>query len=323
MGAASTFVLDTPDEGRSRRQSTILVSAATRSALLQLASPPKSAQKFANHTPDNSVNFGRVKVVEETPDDMQDSVLNTSEVPASVEINPKAILKTKHGPKERNLPTLLPSEHTFVAQSQRSALSSTVIASSPGGSEKKRGRKPKSSSVSSLNVSGVGPLSPDVKSANKENKRRGRRSNVSRDEFLSFVFQKESSPQEPTELSPVKESIAAHGNEESDSSDDGWEEMKNSDGSIKKFLPKANDLRKSVVISGNIKSSAKIKLGRPKGKKRVNKKLHEELARESNLNEEKQVSPSSAKNFTMIDESNITNSRRKSKSSKNVHGCSP
>ena len=110
------------------------------------------------------------------------------QVPISAKI-PKSILKTKHGPsKVRNLPTILPGENTFVAQSQRAALSSTVMDNggvglseeshrSEGGSGgKKRGRKSKVSSASSLNISGVGPLTPEVKSAKKEAKRRGRRS---------------------------------------------------------------------------------------------------------------------------------------------------
>ena len=172
-----------------------------------------------------------------------------------------------------------------MAQSQRVALSSTVMESSggggsvpdtpPTGSGKKRGRKPKVSSAESLDISGVGPLTPEVKSAKKsEDKRRGRRSNVSREHFLSFVFQKEASPppaesiKEPT---PKKDKYDF--DQDSDSSDDGWEALKNSDGSIKKFLPKADNMRKSVVISGNIKSRTKNQLSVPKAQrnKKVNK----------------------------------------------------
>ena len=246
------------------------------------------------------------------------------QVPVSAK-NPKSILKTKHGPnKVRNLPTLLPGEDTFVAQSQRIALSSTVMDSVSGRQQinpsegasggKKRGRKPKVSSVSGLDISGVGPLTPEVKSAKKDDKKRGRRSNVSRDEFLNFVFQKEATPEEPSVLG-----VAAAGSEvdnDSDSSDDGWEELKNGDdGSIKKFLPKTNYMRKSVVISGNIKSKTKNQLSKPKGnpKKKVMKKLQKELESESVINEkEESTSMKSPKNFTMIDESNITTSKRKS-----------
>merc|ERR1712179_853292 len=69
------------------------------------------------------------------------------------------------------------------------------------------------------------------------------------------------------------------------------------------------------VISGNIKSKTKNQLSKPKGKlqRKVNKKLHEELETRSVLNgDEENPSIKSPKNFTMIDESNITTSRRKS-----------
>jgi len=323
---SSTTLLapDTPDQGRSRRQSTMLVSAATRSAILQSsASPPKH---LVEDTPDNTVNFKGAKVVEETPDDVDDTVFDTSQVPDTAR-NPKSILKTKHGPtRVRNLPTLLPGEETFVSQSERVALSSTVLdtsasagAASPGGRRRGRGRL----ATESLNISGVGPLTPEVKSAKKEERKRGRRSNVSREDFLNFVFEKE----ERAVQSPVNEVALG---EDSDSSDDGWEALKNSDGSIKKFLPKANNkTRKSVVISGNIKSRTKKQLSESKGKSRkVKKKLNEELKSEDTIveiveEEEKSTPKKGSKNFTMIDESNITTSRRKSQQRPGVVEVSP
>ena len=61
----------------------MLVSAATRSALLQSSSsssPPKPGQHLVEDTPDNTIKFKGAKVVEETPDDMEDTVFDTSQV---------------------------------------------------------------------------------------------------------------------------------------------------------------------------------------------------------------------------------------------------
>ena len=234
----------------------------------------------------------------------------------------KSILKTKHGPtKVRNLPTLLPGEETFVAQSQVSALSSTVVetgsgpvSASPGSSGKKRGRKPRVSSSTILDMSGINPLTPEAKSAKKaEDKRRSRRSNVSREQFLSFVFNKEASPP-PPEKSPPKKNLSVI-SDESESSDDGWEALKNSDGSIKKYLPKSSMTRKSVVISGNVKSKTKKQLSAPKSQrnKKVIKNLSDELNRKSIINETIAEGNSAKQNNTILNESNITFSRRKSR----------
>ena len=60
----------------------MLVSAATRSALLQSASPPasKTVKKIIEDTPDSAVNFKSAKIIAETPDDIDDTVFDTSQV---------------------------------------------------------------------------------------------------------------------------------------------------------------------------------------------------------------------------------------------------
>ena len=62
---------------RSRRQSTMLVTTATRSVLLQSASPKLG--QYVEDTPDNTVKFKGSKVVAETPDDKDDTIFDTSQ----------------------------------------------------------------------------------------------------------------------------------------------------------------------------------------------------------------------------------------------------
>jgi hypothetical protein len=56
----------------------MLVSAATRSVLLQSASPKRG--QYVEDTPDHTVKFKGSKIVTETPDDMDETVFDTSQV---------------------------------------------------------------------------------------------------------------------------------------------------------------------------------------------------------------------------------------------------
>ena len=56
----------------------MLVSAATRSVLLQSASPKRG--QYVEDTPDHTVKFKGNRIVTETPDDMDETVFDTSQV---------------------------------------------------------------------------------------------------------------------------------------------------------------------------------------------------------------------------------------------------
>ena len=160
--------------------------------------------------------------------------------------------------KASALPSFLPGEETFVVQSQKMALSSTVLPDSTGNSARKNNSRRKSS----------------------------RRSNVTQEDLMSFILNRQDSP-------PVEEVVQDYSRAvpDSDSSDDEWDKMKSVHGSVQKYLPKALDTRKSTLISGNIKSrkNARSGLSEPKSqdKRRVQvvKNLVDDLKRRSLVNE--------------------------------------
>lgn len=188
------------------------------------------------------------------------------------------------------------------------------------------------------------------KTAKKDtDKRRSRRSNVNKDDFLAFLYQKEKSPDRDAPKtnkkpeSPISDNIFANNNSDSDS-DDGWEAMMASGGSIKKFLPTIDPNRKSVVISGNIKSRTKQNLEKPsanvlpaksskkclndelnkhpeksskqsgKSVRVVNEKAKENIYEIGGLGEiqEDSVYEENEKSAFNVDETNVTLSRRRS-----------
>jgi len=189
-------------------------------------------------------------------------------------------------------------------------------------------------------------LTPKSTATNKnkkdDDKRKSRRSNVNKDDFLAFLYQKEKSPDRDAPRtkkpeSPISDNIFASNNSDSDS-DDGWEAMMAVEGSIQKFLPTIDPNRKSVVISGNIKSRTKQNLEKPSGNnvlpaKTSKKNLSDELNKNAGKQNGKSVrvvnekakeniyeigglgetlDEENEKSTFNVDESNVTLSRRRS-----------
>lgn len=111
--------------------------------------------------------------------------------------------------------------------------------STPGPSNRRR-------TIANLDFSGIGPLSPDVSSTrNLGAKKKNRRSNICRDQFLSFVFQKEASPPKSASKPIPKLNFEILSYESASSDEDvDWEMLRNSGESTPKVLPKSGSKRK-------------------------------------------------------------------------------
>jgi len=161
-----------------------------------------------------------------------------SSTPDSRKLQPKSILKPK---------LLLPHSIIPIFQSQEESPGPDIMEFGSLGSSATPRRR-----AANLDMSGVGLLTPEVPSATKaKDRRRGRRSNVSREQFLSFVFNKEASPPPTSTPEPASKLAIEILTHESDSSDDeDWEALKSSDGSARKLLPPSSgSSRKSLLLS--------------------------------------------------------------------------
>ena len=217
---------------------------------------------------------------------VEDSVFDTSQVPDTAERTRQhgpsggvpgtggQTRTIKHGPRKlKNLPSFLPSEETFVTQSQQVALSSTVL--------------DKTTSSSSTNS-----VHRKSNSSTKDRRKSSRRSNVTKEDLLSFVLSRKESPSKSSEETMnVNSSIAGImpiPDSDSDDEDIEWDRLKSVYGSVQKYLPKANpDPRKSVLISGNVKSKTRACLSAPKAQqpRKVAKNLVDDLRRKSLVND--------------------------------------
>ena len=163
--------------------------------------------------------------------------------------------------KISSLPSFLPGEETFVVQSQKMALSSTVLQESSGKSAR----------------------------TNKSRRKSSRRSNVTQEDLMSFILNRHDDS--PPAIEAAQDYSRAVPESEPDSSEDEWDKMKSVHGSVQKYLPKALDARKSTLISGNVKSrkNARSALSEPKSQDkrrvRVVKNLADDLKRRSLVNE--------------------------------------
>ena len=131
-------------------------------------------------------------------------------------------------------------EETFVSQSQQVALSSTVL----------------DKSTSSVRSS-------------RSKRRSSRRSNINKDDILSFIMSR--SP-EASSKSPIPTNTeATEGSDsETDDDDESWRHQQSVHGSVQKYLSKPPDAGQSVLISGNVKSRTRAHLSAPKAQVRTN-----------------------------------------------------
>jgi len=211
---------------------------------------------------------------------MEESIFSqipTSSTPASRRPKPKSILKPN-----LLLPTIIP-----IVQSQEESPGPDMMEFGSLGSSATPRRR-----VTNLDMSGVGLLTPEVASATKAKDRRGRRSNVSREQFLSFVFNKEASPppsiSTPEPASKLDMEILSHESESSD--DEDWEALKSSDGSVRKLLPppSSGSSRKSLSLSV-FKMMSKEQPRTPNGEqsgKKIKKNLEKDLVRKVDVKEQ-------------------------------------
>jgi len=187
-----------------------------------------------------------IDILPHTPDIEIDDEITFPKIPFTLteSIQPRSLLKPR-----LLLPTIIPTIQMQGEEGPHRKAATPVAFTA-------RGR------AANLDMSGVGLLTPEFASVKKANdKRKSRRSNISRDQFLSFVFQKEASPPPVSAPEPgakVDMEILSY---DSDSSDDGWEALKNSDGSMKKLLPKSDS-----VLSANKRSRTKKQASTPKSK---------------------------------------------------------
>ena len=123
---------------------------------------------------------------------------------------------------------------------------------------------------------------------NKSRRKSSRRSNVTKEDLMSFILNKQDSP---PAVEGAQDYSRAVPESDPDSSEDEWDKMKSVHGSVQKYLPKALDPRKSTLISGNVKSrkNARSALSEPKSQDkrrvRVVKNLADDLKRRSLVNE--------------------------------------
>jgi hypothetical protein len=198
-----------------------------------------------------------------------------------MKIHPKSILKPK-----LLLPNIIP-----IVQSQGESPGPDMMEFGSLGSALLGSSATPRRRAANLDVSGVGLFTPEVASATKaKDRRRGRRSNVSREQFLSFVFNKEASPPPiatPEPASRLAIEILSH---ESDSSDnEDWEALKSSDGSVRKLLPPSSgSSRKSLLLSGS-KMRSMEQPNTPSGDRsgnKMKKNLEEDLVRKIAVKEQ-------------------------------------
>lgn len=237
----------------------------------------KRRRTLAADTPDSIRSRNDVTIVE-------DSVFDCSQVPDTAERtrllltgnndgseasrHSKAI---KAGPnvqrKLANLPSFLPGEETFVSQSQKVALSSTVLDNSP-------------------------LLNKSSRTSTSSRRKSSRRSNINKDDLLSFILNR--SPKGHVSPSVKGSSLTADSNN-SESDDDEeveeWRQQNSVHGSVQKYLAKPLDPRQSVLISGNVKSRTRACLSKPKAQsqgqqpRKLVKNLDEDLRRKSLVND--------------------------------------
>ena len=171
--------------------------------------------------------------------------------------------------KLANLPSFLPGEQTFVSQSQKVALSSTVL----------DGCGPSYNS-NTPTVGRRSSKSSNTPNSTRDRRKSSRRSNVTKEDLLSFILNKDKSPEAVTELQTVDDT------EEEDSDKEDWDKLKSVHGSVQKYLNKP-DPRQSIVISGNVKSRTRACLSAPKSQQRrkVVKNLSDDLRRKSLVNQ--------------------------------------
>ena len=129
-------------------------------------------------------------------------------------------------------------EETFVSQSQQVALSSTVLDKSTRSS------------------------------GSRSRRRSSRRSNINKDDLLSFILSRspEASSKSPKPIN--KEATDASESESDD--DESWRHQQSVHGSVQKYLSKPPDPGQSVLISGNVKSRTRAHLSAPKAQVRTN-----------------------------------------------------
>lgn len=190
----------------------------------------------------------------------EDSVFDTSQVPDTAE-RTRQFLPSVPGranpTRLANLPSFLPGENTFVCQSQQMAVSSTILES-----QKKSATK-----------------------SARDRRKSNRRSNITREDLLSFILNKEKSPE--AEASTISaEKINASEDDSDDSDNEDWDRLKSVHGSVQKYLQKP-DPRQSIVVSGNVKSKTRACLSAPKSqqRKKIIKNLANDLRRKSLVNE--------------------------------------
>ena len=123
---------------------------------------------------------------------------------------------------------------------------------------------------------------------NKSRRKSSRRSNVTQEDLMSFILNRQDSPPANEAEQDFSRAVPES---DADSSEEEWDKMKSVHGSVQKYLPKPLDSRKSTLISGNVKSrkNARSALSEPKSQDkrrvRVVKNLVDDLKRRSLVNE--------------------------------------
>ena len=93
---------------------------------------------------------------------------------------------------------------------------------------------------------------------NLSRRKSSRRSNVTQEDLMSFILNRRDSPPKTEATQDYSRAVP---DSDADSSEDEWDKMKSVHGSVQKYLSKELGVRKSTLISGNIKSKKNTRSG--------------------------------------------------------------